>query len=48
MSIFDYFIPERDIWKERENCRVCGTIDITIDSKKDSIRMERQTSGVCR
>ena len=28
MRIFDNFIPERDIWKERVNCGLRGTIDI--------------------
>ena len=29
MRIFDNFIPGGDIWKERVNCGLCGTINIT-------------------
>ena len=28
MRIFDNFIPGRGIWKDRVNCRLCGTINI--------------------
>ena len=48
MRMFDNFIPGRDILKERVNCGLCGTINVTtshninideygVDSKKLTI-----------